>query len=64
MLSIWSIHISYNDGGDNDDNDVAGGDINGDDNDCDMSDSRERVLPIKQNLEIHSSLVIYMEEES
>lgn len=43
MLNIWSIHISYNDGGDNDDNDVAGGDVNGDDNDGDMSDSRERL---------------------
>lgn len=40
VLRIWSIYISYSDGGDNGDNDVAGGDVN----DGDMSDSRE-LLP-------------------
>jgi len=44
VLSIWSIHISCNDGGDNGDNDAAGGDVSGDDNDGDTSDSRE-LLP-------------------
>ena len=64
VLSIWSIHVSCNDGGDDGDNDAAGGDVSGHDNDVIRVILGSFFLPIKQNLEIHSSLVIYMEKES